>query len=229
MITPFDFDDLTSKVSENLYKGTSKKLFNKTHKDLAKYGNNLVKKEQLKQDKILEIGAGRGEFYEYIEKNFQSYLMTDISDWGKNHILELGKKDPRIKFEQQNIEDIKYEDNYFDRIIVSCVIAHVTEPFKALEEVRRVTKPGGVISIFISTDPSILLRIARKVFTERKMKNLSIPYKLLNSIQHRNTPTSILDMVDWIYQKDKVEKDYLPFKIKSWNLSTHLIVNIKKS
>ena len=229
MITPFDFDDLTSKVSENLYKGTSKKLFNKTHKDLAKYGNNLVKKEQLKQDKILEIGAGRGEFYEYIEKNFQSYLMTDISDWGKNHILELGKKDPRIKFEQQNIEDIKYEDNYFDRIIVSCVIAHVTELFKALEEVRRVTKPGGVISIFISTDPSILLRIARKVFTERKMKNLSIPYKLLNSIQHRNTPTSILDMVDWIYQKDKVEKDYLPFKIKSWNLSTHLIVNIKKS
>ena len=229
MITPFDFDDLTSKVSENLYKGTSKKLFNKTHKDLAKYGNNLVKKEQLKQDKILEIGAGRGEFYEYIENNFQSYLMTDISDWGKNHILELGKKDPRIKFEQQNIEDIKYEDNYFDRIIVSCVIAHVTEPFKALEEVRRVTKPGGVISIFISTDPSILLRIARKVFTERKMKNLSIPYKLLNSIQHRNTPTSILDMVDWIYQKDKVEKDYLPFKIKSWNLSTHLIVNIKKS
>ena len=229
MITPFDFDDLTSKVSENLYKGTSKKLFNKTHKDLAKYGNNLVKKEQLKQDKILEIGAGRGEFYEYIENNFQSYLMTDISDWGKNHILELGKKDPRIKFEQQNIEDIKYEDNYFDRIIVSCVIAHVTELFKALEEVRRVTKPGGVISIFISTDPSILLRIARKVFTERKMKNLSIPYKLLNSIQHRNTPTSILDMVDWIYQKDKVEKDYLPFKIKSWNLSTHLIVNIKKS
>jgi phosphatidylethanolamine/phosphatidyl-N-methylethanolamine N-methyltransferase len=229
MITPFDFDDLTSKVSENLYKGTSKKLFNKTHKDLAKFGNNLVKKGQLKQDKILEIGAGRGEFYEYIENNFQSYLMTDISDWGKNHILELGKKDPRIKFEQQNIEDIKYEDNYFDRIIVSCVIAHVTEPFKALEEVRRVTKPGGVISIFISTDPSILLRTARKVFTERKMKNLPIPYKLLNSIQHRNTPTSILDMVDWSYQKDKVEKDYLPFKIKSWNLSTHLIVNIKKS
>jgi hypothetical protein len=61
------------------------------------------------------------------------------------------------------------------------------------------------------------------------MSNLPIPYKLLNSIQHRNTPTSILSMVDWIYKKDKVEKEYLPFKIKSWNLSTHLIINIKKS
>jgi ubiquinone/menaquinone biosynthesis C-methylase UbiE len=229
VITPFNFDELTKKVSDNLYLGTSKRLFNKTHKDLAKFGNKLVEKGELKQNKILEIGAGQGEFYEYINKDFQSYVMTDISDWGKNHILELGRKDPRIKFEQQDIEDIKYEENYFDRVIVSCVIAHVTEPFKALEEVRRVVKPGGVISIFVSTDPSILLSLARKAFTERKMSNLPIPYKLLNSIQHRNTPTSILSMVDWIYKKDKVEKEYLPFKIKSWNLSTHLIINIKKS
>jgi ubiquinone/menaquinone biosynthesis C-methylase UbiE len=229
MQTPFDFGELTKKVSENLYKGTSRKLFNKTHKDLAKFGNKLAKKGEFKQNKILEIGAGSGEFYDYVNKDFQSYLMTDISDWGKQEILNLAKKDPRIEFDQQNVEEIKFENDHFDRVIVSCVIAHVTEPYKALEELRRVVKPGGVISIFVSTDPSILLRIARRIFIQKKMKNLPIPYKLLNSIQHRNTPTSIIDMVQWIYKNDKIKIDYIPFRVKSWNLSTHLIVNIQKN
>ena len=114
MITPFDFDELTKKVSQNLYKGTSKKLFNKTHKDLAKFGNNLTTKGQLKQNNILEIGAGRGEFYEFIHKDFENYFMTDISEWGKEHVLDLATKDPRIKFDLQNIENINYEDSYFD-------------------------------------------------------------------------------------------------------------------
>jgi ubiquinone/menaquinone biosynthesis C-methylase UbiE len=228
VITPFDFEELTKKVSENLYKGTSKNLFNRTHKDLARYGNKLVEEGVLRQDVVLEIGAGSGEFYEYINKDFQNYIMTDISEWGKDSILNLVKRDPRIKFDLQNIEKINYENNSIDRLIVSCVIAHVTEPFRALEELRRVTKPGGVISIFISTDPSALLRLIRRLLIQRKMRNLPIPYNLLNSIQHRNTPTSILDMIRWIYKKDQIQIDYLPFKVKSWNLSTHLIVNIKK-
>jgi len=229
MQTPFDFGELTKKVSEYLYRGTSRKLFNKTHKDLAKFGNKLAGKGELKQNKILEIGAGSGEFYDFVNKDFQNYLMTDISDWGKQEILDLAKKDPRIEFDQQNVEEIKFNNDYFDRVIVSCVIAHVDEPYKALEELRRVVKPGGVISIFLSTDPSILLRITRSIFIQRKMKNLPIPYKLVNSIQHRNTPSSILEMVRWIYKNDKIKIDYLPFRVKSWNLSTHLIVNIQKN
>jgi hypothetical protein len=66
------------------------------------------------KNNILEIGAGRGEFYEFIHKDFENYFMTDISEWGKEHVLDLATKDPRIKFDLQNIENINYEDSYFD-------------------------------------------------------------------------------------------------------------------
>jgi ubiquinone/menaquinone biosynthesis C-methylase UbiE len=155
--------------------------------------------------------------------------MTDISNWGKNEIDIISKLDERVIFEIQNVENLSYPNDYFDRIILTCVVAHLTEPFKSLQELRRVAKPKGIISIFVSTDPSVLLRVIRKLITNRKMKNLTVPYKLYNAIEHRNTPTSIIEMVKWIYSKDTVKIDYYPFKLKSWNLSTHIVINIIKN
>lgn len=214
---------------ENLYKGNSKRLINKTHKQLTKYGNHLVNSGILNQQTILEIGAGNGELFPHVNGAFTNYYMTDISNWGKSEIDLISKLDERVIFEIQNVENLSYSDDYFDRIILTCVVAHLTEPFKALQELRRVAKPKGIISIFVSTDPSVLLRLIRKLITNKKMKNLTIPYKLYNGIEHRNTPTSIIEMVKWIYSEDKVKIDFYPFKFKSWNLSTHIIINIIKN
>ncbi len=229
MNTPFDLENITRKMIENLYKGNSKRLVNKTHEQLTKYGNLLVKQGVLNQQQILEVGAGNGELLPYVHEAFNNYYMTDISNWGKREIDEISKSDERVIFEIQNVENLSYADDYFDRIILTCVVAHLTEPFKALQELRRVTKAKGIISIFVSTDPSVLLRVIRKLIINKKMKNLTIPYKLYNGIEHRNTPTSIIEMVKWIYSKDKIKIDYYPFKLKSWNLSTHIIINITKN
>ena len=228
MDTPFNFDEITKKIQNNLYKGSSKKLLKIAHRDLTKFGNKKIKENNFKPKNVLEIGAGSGELFEHVSSNFNKYYMTDLSDWGKTEILDLVSRDPRIHFELQNVENLSYNENYFDRVLVSCVIAHVTEPFKALEELRRVTNTNGIISIFVSTDPGLLLKMIRAIFTKKRMKNLSIPYELCNVIQHRNNPTAILEMVKWIFQKDSIKVQYFPFKIKSWNLSTHIIVNIVK-
>jgi len=228
MITPFDFYEITKKIQSNLYQGTSKKLLNKAHGNLTSFGNRLVKKNQNISKNVLEIGAGSGELFEHVNKDFENYFMTDISDWGKKDILDLALRDQRIKFEIQDVEKLSYPEDYFERVLVSCVIAHVTEPYQALLELRRVTKPGGIISIFVSTDPGILLKLIRNILTKPRMSNLPIPYELCNSIQHRNTPSSIMEMTRWIFKEDYVKINYYPFRIKSWNLSTHLIINIVK-
>ena len=228
MNTPFDFDEITQKIQNNLYKGSSKKLLEIAHRDLTRFGNKKIKENRFKPKKVLEIGAGSGELFEHVNSNFQKYYMTDLSDWGKAEILGLISRDPRIHFELQNVENLSYDENYFDRVLVSCVIAHLTEPFRALEELRRVTNINGIISIFVSTDPGLLLKTIRAIFTKKRMRNLPIPYELCNVILHRNNPTAVLEMVKWIFQKDYVKVQYFPFKIKSWNLSTHIIINIVK-
>ena len=228
MQTPFNFPALFDKVSKSLYEGKSGYLLNKTHKHLTKFGNSKNEIKNGNNNRILEIGAGKGELYTYINGNYDQYFMTDVSSWGREEIEKIIEIDKRVVFELQDIENLKFQDNFFDRVLVTCVIAHVTEPFKALEELRRVTKPQGIISMAVSTDPSILLRIIRKILIIKKMKNLDIPYELFIATQHRNNPLGILGMVNWIYRKDKVYTKYYPFKLKMWNFSTHIIVNIIK-
>jgi len=229
MITPFELEKITRKMIKNLYKGNSKVLLNKTHKQLAEYGNQLVSVGKLDQSVILEVGAGNGELFVHVNQDFKKYYMTDISTWGKNEIELITKVDDRVVFEVQNVEKLSYPNDYFDRVIITCVVAHLTEPFIALEELRRVVKPEGLISIFVSTDPGIFVRIIRKIITNRKMKNLEIPYKLYNAIEHRNTPSSIMEMVNWVFKNDIIKAKFYPFKLKFWNFSTHIIINIVKT
>jgi SAM-dependent methyltransferase len=207
MQTPFNVSSLFEKVSKSLYEGKSGYLLNKTHKHLTKFGNRKNEIKKANTNRILEIGAGKGELYTYIKGNYDQYFMTDVSSWGKEEIEKITETDKRVVFELQDIENLKYQDNFFDRVLVTC----------------------GIISMAVSTDPSILLRIIRKLLIIKKMKNLDIPYELFIATQHRNNPLGILGMVNWIYRKDKIYTKYYPFKLKLWNFSTHIIVNIIKA
>lgn len=48
-----------------------------------------------------------------------------------------------------DIQDIPYEDNYFDFILCSHVLEHVPDDNKALSELYRVLKPGGTALILV--------------------------------------------------------------------------------
>ena len=50
-------------------------------------------------------------------------------------------------FETSNIYELPYDDNSFDAAFSHGVLEHLSEPIKALQEMRRVLKPGGVIGI----------------------------------------------------------------------------------
>ena len=228
MRTPFDLEIYTLKIINLLYAGKSKFLINKSHRHLTQYGNNLVEKRKLTQTNILEVGAGNGELFRHVNHNFTKYYMTDISSWGVDKVGELIYLDSRITFEIADVEKLQYENNYFDRIILTCVMAHLTEPYAAAEELRRVVKTNGLISMFITTDPGLLLRLVRKIFISKKMKKLDIPYKLWTSIEHRNNPISIMEIIKYVFKDDLIKIEYRPFRFKSWNLSTHIIIHITK-
>jgi|694.fasta_scaffold105761_2 ubiquinone/menaquinone biosynthesis C-methylase UbiE len=136
MKNPIDWDCANGIVNDGLYSGFSKYLIETSHRQLSKFGNASV----TSVERILEIGAGRGEYYRFVTNDFSEYLMTDISDWGRSEIEVLAETDCRIKFEVQDMQNLTFEDESFDRVIVSCVLAHVDEPYVALSEVKRITK-----------------------------------------------------------------------------------------
>lgn len=198
---------------------------NVSHKNLAKLGNSRVAKNPT----ILEIGAGRGEHFRFVKSDFQKYIMTDISNWGLKEVENIIGQDARVSFELHNIEKLGFCDNSFDRVICSCVLMHVDQPYDALTEMYRVVKPGGVISFYLACDPGMLLRLIRRIFITPKNNNLDVPYSLLVALNHRNNGCSIIDMCKHVFKNDQIKFSYFPFHFRSWNLSTHIIVDVVKS
>ena len=153
--------------------------------------------------------------------------MSDISDWGSSEISKILETDNRVDFDIQDIQALTYPDSSFDRVITTCVIAHVDEPYESFLEVRRVTKNGGTCSFLVSADPSMLLRFIRAMLTAPKMKKLGSPYLLINAISHRNSANGIIEIAKHVFQQDEVQIKYFPFSVRSWNLSTHIIINVR--
>ena len=54
--------------------------------------------------------------------------------------------DPRIKVRQADACDLPFEDGAFDRALALLVLHFVSEGGKAVAEMRRVVRPGGVVS-----------------------------------------------------------------------------------
>ncbi len=52
-----------------------------------------------------------------------------------------------ITFEQADVTQLQYADNSFDITSISFGIRNVNDPVKALKEMARVTRPGGVVMV----------------------------------------------------------------------------------
>jgi len=101
----------------------------------------LVKRFEMKENqKLLELGCGRGEFLnEFVDNKIDGYGV-DLLDYCKEFF-------PNLKFKKSDManEKLPYEDNFFDVIYSKSVIEHFHYPDKIFNEAYRVLKPGGII------------------------------------------------------------------------------------
>jgi ubiquinone/menaquinone biosynthesis C-methylase UbiE len=56
---------------------------------------------------------------------------------------------PHLNFEQANIHNLPYADEYFDAVVAASLINIVPNKEKAMQEMVRVCKTGGKVSIFV--------------------------------------------------------------------------------
>ncbi len=175
--------------------------------------------------KILEIGANRGEHFDFVKKPFLSYTMTDIQD--NSALLAEKNLPPNVKFEVANCESLPYPDHAFSKVIITCVLHHLEKPLQAIQEVRRVTAPGGVILILLPNDPSIVYRLLRSLSSGFKQRRAGLKElgKFHHAMEHRNHYLSLMQMSKYVFQEDTLEIVSLPFGIENYSLN--LISKIK--
>lgn len=97
---------------------------------------------------VLEIGSGTGVNLKYY--NFERVDHIVLSDMTLSPVLHkrLFGSSFSYKVEEMDVEDIPYEEQSFDTIIVTLVFCSVKNVQKGLSELRRVLKDEGQL-IFI--------------------------------------------------------------------------------
>jgi len=101
----------------------------------------------MSEDNVLECACGTGIMTRAIAPKCRMMTATDFS---KKMILKTRRKLKRfnnVSFQQADITNLEFKDSSFDKAVAANVIHLLDEPKKALDELFRVVRPGGVILI----------------------------------------------------------------------------------
>ena len=99
----------------------------------------------LKRDmNILELACGSGQLSLRLSTHVQLWEATDFSE---NMIREAKKKScsGRLHFSVQDATNLPYADSSFDAVVIANALHIMPNPERALSEIRRVLKPGGLL------------------------------------------------------------------------------------
>jgi phosphatidylethanolamine/phosphatidyl-N-methylethanolamine N-methyltransferase len=198
--------------------GASGWYIRKSHKLLEKGFSKIP------QPKILEVGGNIGEHIQFVHEDFTSYTLTDYRPTG------FVSQNDLIKFEIADVQNLPFQNDLFDRTISTCLLHHLDDPKKALEEMRRVTAHNGLISILVPCDPGLAYRLAKRLGPARKWKAAGIPNpSFYHYAQHRNHFPGIASIIQEVFNLDKTTTHYWPFGIKSWNVNLFTTNQIRVS
>lgn len=196
---------------------------------LWKYPHKLMEKPFKNNSglKILELGFGEGEHIGFVRTGYSEYLATDLDAERLNRVKN--SLPPNARTQACDASQLPFLDDTFDRVIATCLVAHLLEPEAAMEEWRRVTKPGGAITIYVPCEPGFGLRLFRKLFTAPKAKKLGFEgFNLYISRDHRNDAFRVLNIASEIFREDRFKLVFRPFYVRSWYLNFFSIIQVTK-
>ncbi len=118
-----------------------KLAFNKWRKILW----DQVRTSATNGDRLLEAGIGTGKNIPYYPEKLD-YTAIDFSTKMLARAKERANDyDLKINFKEMDIQELEFQNNYFDFIVTSCVFCSVPDPVLGLKELKRVLKPDGKI------------------------------------------------------------------------------------
>jgi len=100
---------------------------------------------------ILDCGCGVGSItLDLAELVAPGQVIGVDMDAGQ---LEIGRANAKergltnVTFEQGNVYELRFDSGTFDAVLAHTLLYHLSDPVRALKELRRVLKPGGIAAI----------------------------------------------------------------------------------
>lgn len=95
--------------------------------------------------RVLEVGCGVGAQTVHLVRSSPRALLTSIDVDQESLDKARARVSGNVEFRRADLFDLAGEE--FDHLFVCFVLEHLREPRRALEELRRLLRPGGTITV----------------------------------------------------------------------------------
>ncbi|MDE6005786.1 MAG: class I SAM-dependent methyltransferase [Oscillospiraceae bacterium] len=119
----------------NIFMGINKKAYQEMYQKIRK----IILKKQ-----VLEVATGTGLIARNTAKFAKKYIATDFSE-NMLYQAQKGNQLENLFFMQADACALPFENNSFDVVIISNALHIMPNPEKALSEIARVLKTGGIL------------------------------------------------------------------------------------
>ncbi|MDB2408172.1 class I SAM-dependent methyltransferase [Crocinitomicaceae bacterium] len=113
--------------------------------------------------KALDIGAGLGKAMLSLEHyGFEAYGLEPSIPFHERAVNKMGISSERLKL--GSVEDLEYEENYFDFITFGAVVEHLYSPKFCIERALQWLKPGGLMQIEVPSSKWLISKYVNSYF-----------------------------------------------------------------
>jgi SAM-dependent methyltransferase len=112
----------------------------------------LARRYGKRGSRLLEIGSGMGHLVGQLEDTFKTYGM-DLNHWAVKQSKSIVEK---TDLQTASAQELPYKNGAFNVVIIKHIVEHLPEPQKAIQEIGRVTEPGGVLILATPNLDSLL-------------------------------------------------------------------------
>lgn len=144
-------------------------------KYLINYNNHIVKqisKEFVKNNTILEYGSGIGTLSVILKENFKNVECLEIDE---RSIKILNERNLKC---YKDIREIQYKK--FDCIFSSNVLEHIENDKKAISDISKIIKEGGILSLYVPAFQILYSELDSKMGHYRRYHMNDLKKKLID-------------------------------------------------
>lgn len=120
---------------------------------------------------ILDVGCASGTFVAYAQAQGWEAEGVDVSEWATRIARDHG-----LKVRTGTLEEQQYPDQSFDVVHSSHTLEHVPDPLGTLREVRRILRPGGLLSLEVPQEVQSLYEAVRELLHLRQPPAIPNPH-----------------------------------------------------